>query len=78
MASLMMGPWEEIPGWEQVAEYKAEAVRQFAETAHERPFGPPMYVESCPRQAERIGALSRMMTVCRYSSVVYGPDGCWS
>lgn len=60
-----------------IAEYKAEAVRRFAATAHTRPFGPPMYVESCPQQAKRIAALSGVMTVCPASQEVYGPEGCW-
>ena len=74
VASLTMGPWDECPEWEQIAEYKAEAVRRFATTANQRPFGPPMYVESCPRQAKQIAALSRLMVVCPVSRDVLGTE----
>jgi hypothetical protein len=76
VASLTMGPWDECPDWERIAEFKAEAVRRFAATAHERPFGPPMYVESRPRQAERIARLSGVMVVCPASMEVFGVEGC--
>ncbi len=74
VASLTMASWGEVPGWEQVAEYKAEAVRRFAATAHERPYGPPMYVESCPQQAQRIADLSGIMVVCPVSREILGPQ----
>jgi len=61
----------------EFAEYKAEHVKRFAATAHERPFGPPMYVESCSRQARRIAELSDVMTVCPATGEVYGPESCW-
>jgi hypothetical protein len=77
VASLTMGPWEVSPDWERVAEYKAEAVRRFLEAAHERPFGAPMYVESCPQQAQRIATLTGVMVICPTSAEALGPEGCW-
>ena len=77
VASLTMGRWDECPGWERIAEYKAEAVRRFAATAHERPFGPPMYVESCPRQAKRIADRAGVLTACPATAELLMPDGYW-
>ena len=77
VAMLTMGPWDECPEWERIADYKAEAVRRFAATAHERPFGPPMYVESCSQQAQRIAERSGVMVVCPATGKVLGPEGCW-
>jgi hypothetical protein len=74
VASLtMMGDGDRRP----IADYKGEAVRRFAASAHTRPFGPPMYVESCPQQARRIAELSSVMTVCPATQEVHGPEGCW-
>ena len=69
--------WDECPDWERIAAYKSEAVNVFAATANERPFGPPMYVESCSRQAARIAESSGVMVVCPASGEVLGPEGCW-
>jgi hypothetical protein len=73
-ASLTMKP---VGDDRPFADYKAQAVRQFGATAHQRPFGPPMYVESCPQQAKRIAELSGVMTVCPITREVLGPEGCW-
>lgn len=77
LASLTMGPWEKCPNWERIAEYKAEAVQRFAATAHERPSGPPMYVESCANQARRIAERSNVLVTCPVTLQVFGRDGCW-
>ncbi|MGD9712796.1 MAG: hypothetical protein AB7V46_12085 [Thermomicrobiales bacterium] len=60
----------------EIAEYKAEAVKLFAATAHERPFGEAMYVESCPKQARRIAELSGVMVVCPLTREVLQVEGC--
>ena len=74
VASLTMGRWDECPEWEEIAEYKADAVRRFAVTAHDRPFGPPMYVESCPRQANRIADRAGVLTACPANAELLMPD----
>lgn len=74
VAKLTMKPNDDGRGF---AEYKAEHLKQFAATAHERPFGPPTFFESCPQQAKRIAELSGVMVVCPATGEVHGPEGCW-
>lgn len=61
---LVMGPWETKAERRRgdVAAYKAEHFREFLKRRFHP--GPPMFVESDPRQAQRIAELSGGIVVC--------------
>lgn len=72
IASLTMAAFDHPSSfYATIAEYKAKHVIHFASTAGDRPFGEPIFWESCPHQARKIAELSGVLTVCPRTGDVF-------